>query len=165
MARRANWHKIHAEYVAGGVSQRQLAQKYKIPFSTLQKRANREKWATDREKARLIVAQNAVQETSEAVSENASIAARIKTKLLKKLEKEIDALPDKIGSETINTGTEWSKNEKGNRIRKEISQAYNLRNLTAAYKDLTEDMPKEESTETLEKLDKLLEVAWNAAHS
>ena len=40
-----------------------------------------------------------------------------------------------------------------------------MKDLTGAYKDLTEDMPKEEDSSTLEKLDKLLEVAWDAAHS
>lgn len=162
--RRIDWHKVYAEYLAGGISQRKLAQKYKIPWSTLEKRAHREKWADDRERARTTIAANAVQETAEAVSENAAIAARIKTKLLKRLEKEINALPEMIGSETSDTGIEWGKNDKGNKIRKERTRAYKLRDLTAAYKDLTDDMPKEESTETLEKLDKLLEVAWNAAH-
>lgn len=141
-----NWHKVHAEYVAGGISQRKLAQKYKIPFSTLQKRANREKWATDREGARIIVAQNAVQETADAVSENAAIAARIKTKLLKKLEKEIDALPDSIGSETKNSIVEQTA-EKGSKRAKEIMKAYKLRDLTLAYKDLTDDMNLDADTE------------------
>ena len=160
-----NWHKVHAEYVAGGISQRKLAQKYKIPFSTLQKRANREKWATYGESARVIVAQNAVQETADAVSENAAIAARIKAKLLRKLEKEIDALPDAIGSETRNSITEQTGDKNGKRM-KEIMKAYKLRDLTAAYRDLTEDMIREEDTSTMEKLDKMLaEVRSHAFNS
>ena len=146
IGRRVNWHKIHAEYVAGGISQRQLAQKYKIPFSTLQKRANREKWATDRESARIKVAQDAVQETAEAVSENATIAARIKEKLLRKLEKEIDALPDSVGSETRNSVFEQSIGKDGKKQR-EITKAYKLRDLTAAYRDLTGDMDLNASNE------------------
>jgi hypothetical protein len=141
-----NWLKIHAEYVAGGISQRKLAQKHKIPWSTLEKRARREKWADDRERARTIIATNAVQETAEAVSENAAIAARIKTKLLKKLEKEIDALPDSIGSETKNSITEQTGDKNGKRA-KEIMKAYKLRDLTLAYKDLTDDMNLDADTE------------------
>lgn len=141
-----NWLKIHAEYVAGGISQRKLAQKYKIPWSTLEKRARREKWTDDRERARAIIATNAVQETAEAVSENAAIAARIKTKLLKKLEKEIDALPDSIGSETKNSITEQTGDKNGKRA-KEIMKAYKLRDLTLAYKDLTDDMNLDADTE------------------
>ena len=139
MGRRVNWDKVRAEYVSGGLSQRKLAQKYHIPFSTLQKRANREKWATDRQDARIIMAQNAVQETAEAVAENAAIAARIKTKLLRKLEKEIDALPELIGSETRNSITEQSGGHDGKKAR-EVTKSYKLRDLTAAYKDLTDDI-------------------------
>ena len=139
MGRRVNWDKVRAEYVATGLSQRKLAQKYHIPFSTLQKRANREKWATDRDEARVIMAQNAVQETANAVAENAVIAARIKEKLLRKLEKEIDALPDLIGSETRNSITEQSAGRDGKKAR-EVTKSFKLRDLTAAYKDLTGDM-------------------------
>lgn len=92
------------------------------------------------------MAQNAVQETADAVSENAAIAARIKTKLLKKLEKEIDALPDSIGSETKNSIVEQTA-EKGSKRAKEIMKAYKLRDLTLAYKDLTDDMNLDADTE------------------
>ena len=134
-----NWDKVHAEYVSSGLSQRKLAQKYKIPFSTLQKRAERGKWAKERENARIIMAQNAVRESADAVAENAVIAARIKAKLLRKLEKEIDALPDSIGSETRNSIVEMSNGRDGKKER-EVTKAYRLRDLTAAYKDLTDDL-------------------------
>ena len=169
---KADWHKVRAEYIAGGVSQHQLSAKYNIPWSTLQKRAQREKWATERDKAQATIAENAVKKTAEAVSDNAIIAQRIKTKLLKKLEKEIDALPDWIGSELREStiDNEYLKDSKGKIIgrvpakTKERSITHKLRDLTAAYKDLTGDMPKEEDNSTLDKLDKLLEVAWNASH-
>ena len=167
-----DWHKVHAEYIAGGISQHQIAVKYNIPWSTLQKRANREKWAEEREKVRATITKDAVRKTAEAVSDNAIIAQRIKTKLLKKLEKEIDALPEWIGSELreANIENEYLKDSKGKIIgrvparTKERSITHKLRDLTAAYKDLTGDMPKEEDTSTLDKLDKLLEVAWDASH-
>ena len=139
MGRRINWDRIRAEYIAGSISQRKLAQKYKIPWSTLEKRAAREKWAEDRENARTIFTANAVQETANAVAENAIIAARIKEKLLRKLEKEIDALPDLIGSETRNSITEQSAGRDGKKAR-EVTKSFKLRDLTAAYKDLTGDM-------------------------
>lgn len=135
-----SWDKVRAEYISNGLSMRKLALKYKIPFSTLQKRAAREKWGTDRRAARTIMVENAVRESSEAVAENAAIAARIKAKLLKKLEKEIDALPDSLGSETRNSVVEMSGGLAGNKKQREITKAYKLRDLTAAYKDLTGDM-------------------------
>ncbi len=42
-----NWARIRAEYLKGGVSYRQLAERYKVNLSTLEKRARREAWADD----------------------------------------------------------------------------------------------------------------------
>ena len=36
-----NWRKIKAEYIAGGISQRALSEKYGVPFGTLQKQDSR----------------------------------------------------------------------------------------------------------------------------
>ena len=86
------------------------------------------------------------QKIATAASDNAAVAQRIKSKLLKKLEKEIDQLPDNIGSESRNTVTE-STAAKGTRTRKEASKAYNLRDLALAYKSLTDDMNLNADTE------------------
>jgi len=88
------------------------------------------------------------QKTAKAASDNAATAQRIKAKLLRRLEKEIDALPELVGSETRQTllENEYLKNDKGKTIgikplkTKEATKAYKLRDLTAAYRDLTDDM-------------------------
>ena len=135
-----NWSPIRAEYIGGGISQRKLAKKYNVSVDALLKKANKEKWRELRDQADsrgTIIAQ---QKVSEAKADNFAIAARIKTKLLIRLEKEIDRLPESIGSESINTAVEYGKNDKGSKMRKEASKSYKLRDLTAAYKDLTDDM-------------------------
>lgn len=87
--------------------------------------------------------EKSIQKTADVYSQNAAIAARIKTKLLRKLEREIDAIPDSTGSEmymdTHNT------DYKGGRAVKRTSggKRYNLRDFAMAYKALTDDMPKE----------------------
>ena len=111
------------------------------------KRANVEGWNDLRKQAVSKSVQKAQQKTAEAISDNAAIAQRIKAKLLKKLEKEIDALPEKIGSESSGTNMLFGKDEKGNKTRKITSQTYKLRDLTAAYKDLTDDMNLTNETE------------------
>ena len=150
IGKRIDWHQIHAEYVAGGISQHKLAVKYKIPWSTLQKKAAREKWASDRASAMAFVAQNAVQKTAEEAANNAVTAERIRTKLLERIEREIDALPDLIGSElrhdVIENEYDGSKSRRLKKIT-EDSKAYKLRDLTAAYKDLMADMPKDGGAE------------------
>ena len=130
---------MRAEYIAGGISQRKLASKHGITYPSLRARADREGWVTLREKAERRTIARTTQKTAEAASSNAEIAARIKAKLLRKLEREIDALPDMIGSETRNSVTE-TDHSKGKRIQKEAVKAYKLRDLAAAYKDLTADM-------------------------
>lgn len=39
-----DWNKLRAEYIAGGISYRKLAEKYGVSFSTLRDIAIREKW-------------------------------------------------------------------------------------------------------------------------
>lgn len=138
------WDIIRAEYIGGGISQRRLALKYGISVDALLKKANREKWRELRDGAVQKGALIAQQKVAEQNADNASIAARIKHKLLLKLEKEVDHLPDLIGSETINNAVEYGKNDKGNRTRKEATKSFRLRDLTAAFKDLTDDMTQTE---------------------
>ena len=113
-------------------------------------RSESEGWVKDRQLAeRKAVAQTA-QKVASAASDNAAVAQRIKAKLLKKLEREIDALPDLVGSETRHTVTDNNYTEgKNPRLKnsKEVSKAYRLRDLTAAYKDLTDDMNLNGGTE------------------
>ena len=47
----ADWKKIKAEYIRGGVSYRKLADKYGVSFSTLRKVASKENWTDLRNKA------------------------------------------------------------------------------------------------------------------
>ena len=135
-----DWAPIRAEYIGGGISQRRLAEKHKVSVDALFKKANKEKWRELRDQADSRGTVLAQQKTAEVKADNSAIAARIKTKLLMRLEKEIDRLPESIGSESINTAVEYGKNDKGSKMRKEASKSYKLRDLTAAYKDLTDDM-------------------------
>lgn len=134
IARRVNWHKIHAEYVAGGISQRKLAQKYKIPWSTMQHRANREKWGEDKRNARTKVAEDAIQSAADAVANNAVLVAEIKRKGLETLNRLLDQFNELNCTEHRD-------------ISKTSVDIKRLKDITAAFKDLTDDMPKESNTE------------------
>lgn len=138
-----NWNRIKTEYITGEVSLRKLSEKYRVPWSTLRSRAYREKWGKDRKSNMTKFEQNAVRKTAEQTADNATVAAQIRSKLLRRLEREIDSLPDMIGSETHNSVTE-SDLKGGKRVRKEMVKSYKLRDLAAAYKDLTSDMMQTE---------------------
>lgn len=134
IARRVNWLKVHAEYVAGGISQRELAKKYKIPWSTLQHRANREKWGEDRRNARTKVTEDAIQNVADSVANNALLAAEIRRKGLETLNRLMDQFIKLNCTEHRD-------------ITRDSIDIKRLRDITAAYKDLTDDMNLNADTE------------------
>jgi 3-methyladenine DNA glycosylase AlkD len=143
---KTDWNAIRTEYICGDSSQRKLAEKYGVSEAYLMKKAHQEHWKKSRDEAVKKGIEKSQRNAAAAISDNATIAARIRTKLLRKLEKEIDALPDRIGSEHATGIVEYGKNDKGTRQRKEITTAYKLKDLTAAYKDLTGDMVQSDAT-------------------
>ena len=94
-----NWRKIKAEYIAGGISQRALAEKYDIPWGTLRVRANKEKWNSKRKGAEKKAMQKVEQKTAEVVADNAVLLERAKTGLLRLAVEMIEAYPDQKAAE------------------------------------------------------------------
>ena len=88
-----SWRKVKAEYIAGGISQRALAEKYGIPWGTMRTRANKEKWNAKRIAAEKKAMQTTEQKKAEQVADNAMLLERIKTKLLMKLDGMVDQFP------------------------------------------------------------------------
>ena len=90
-----SWRKIKAEYIAGGISQRALAEKYGISQATVERRAKKEKWTAKRKQAEGRSIEMVTEKKAEVVADNAVMLERIKTKLLIKLDSMVDAYPDK----------------------------------------------------------------------
>lgn len=134
-----DWERIRAEYIAGGTTFRALAKKYGVTKDAIGRRAKAEGWGEKRDatatKVRQATERKIIERRSDECADNAAVAMRIRAKLLKRLESEIDALPERMGTESarevINTGT-------GKRT--VVSTRIKLRDLAAAYKDLTADM-------------------------
>ena len=119
-----NWRKIKAEYIAGGISQRKLAEKYGVSASNLMRRANREGWNKKRETAESKAMAKTEQKTAEAVADNAVLLERIKTKLLQRLDEMVDTFPTKA--------QEMKLKDKG------IETVYRMRDIAAVYAALEE---------------------------
>lgn len=94
-----NWRKIKAEYIAGGISQRALAQKYGISAGHLMNRAAKEGWSKRKKAAEGKALAKAEQKAAEEVADNAVMLQRIKAKLLNKLSDMVDAYPDANAAE------------------------------------------------------------------
>lgn len=141
--KRIDWNALRAEYIGGGISQRKLAAKHGIPVDKLLKIANREHWKDDREKASNKAAMRAQQKTADAAAGNAVLAADMKRRLLLRLQR----IEEKFPLDATEVRTKVGNN----------TAVYRIRDLTAAYKDLTGDiiMPPDESV-ILSGFDRLL---------
>jgi hypothetical protein len=124
-----NWRKIKAEYIAGGISQRKLAEKYNVPFGTLQKRARLEKWNSKRKKAEEKAVEKVTQKTAEIVADNATLCEQIKTKLLQKLAVLVDQFPEKGAGELRR------KEADGTEL------IYRMKDIAAVYESLSDKIP------------------------
>ena len=154
--KKPDWAAIRAEYIAGGIGQRKLAEKHGVKYSALRFQADSEGWVEARNQAKQKAIAKTAQKTAEAAATNAATAQRIRAKLLARLEREIDALPEKIGSSNRKSMTSYEYSVTGTAKRPkavgEISTEYRLRDLTAAWKDLTEGLyiteaPDEKATD------------------
>ena len=89
-----SWRKIKAEYIAGGISQRALADKYGVSRTTLMKKAVKEGWSKKRKQSEDKAIAKTQQKTADEVADNAVTLQRIKRKLLAKVETMLDNFPD-----------------------------------------------------------------------
>lgn len=130
-----DWNRIRTEYQTGTASLRDLSKKYGVPWSTLRARAYREKWGEGRKNAQTKIEQKVVKEAEKKAADNATLAADIKRKGLLLLDRLFDEFA------TVNSTEHRDYNGM------KLTDIKRLRDLTAAYKDLTDDMAKPEETE------------------
>ena len=110
------------------------------------KHSREEGWTQERHKAEVIVTEKVIQSAADKAAANATTAADIKSDLLEKLRESVAAWPG-------DGATEIRQHGKGQTL------IYRLRDLTAAFADLTKDIPLSEGDknapiyELLRKLD------------
>ena len=121
-----DWNSIRAEYIGGNISQKKLADKYGISYPTLRDRAAREKWKDGIDAQREKIVERTLQKTANAAANNATLAADIKTRLLMRLRRIEEKYPLDATEVRAKSGDKMV--------------IFRLRDLTAAYKDLTEDL-------------------------
>ena len=133
MGKAVSWRKIKAEYVAGGISQRALAEKWGVPMTTLVKHAKKEKWTAHRKDAENKAVEKASEKVAEAVADNAVVLERIKGKLLARLETMVDEFPGRNAAELkVRTFDKTKATE----------TKYSIRDIAAVYAALEEKTAK-----------------------
>lgn len=146
--KRIDWNAVKAEFMSGA-SYGILANHYGVNKSAIYRKAQKEEWAKQRERTVNAVETATIKKKAAAAADNAIKAERIKSKLLDILERQIDELPQKIGSASYISRFEDKKDKKTGKTYKEKSGIeFKLRDLAAVYKDLTADMPQVNAEET-----------------
>ena len=145
-----SWRKIKAEYIAGGISQRALAEKYGISPGHLMNRASKEKWNDKRKAAESKALEKTEQKTAETVADNAVTLERIKTKILAKVEKMVDAYDT--------DATEYSTVKKTTKGQKPAILKYKIKDLAAVYESLCDKSAKPGQGADIEDLAPLAEL-------
>ena len=86
-----NWLTIRNDYINGGGSYRQLAEKYGVKFSALREVAFREEWvaakAEQMDKIRIETAQKTAEKIADDEAEIASIRSRLRLKFMQEIER------------------------------------------------------------------------------
>ncbi len=100
-----NWKKIKAEYVRGGITQQQLANKYGVPFGTLHRKCILEKWSELRKQAELKADQKLTEKTADIQAETAAQLLQMQSKAAleayDKLLKTLKSYPDGVGTKNV----------------------------------------------------------------
>ena len=133
--KRVDWNAIRAEYIGGGISQRQLAKKYGVTPGALMQKANREHWQQDKEETVSMALAASKQSTAEAVADNATRAERCRSLLYELIEAHAISMK--------NNG----------KVR-----PCDIKHLSGALKDLQTDEPKQVDIEDLSPLVELLKL-------
>ena len=128
--KKPDWNAIRAEYIAGGISQRGLAEKYGISYPTIRKRAETGGWVKDREKAERKSVAKATQKTADAAAENAVKLERARALLIDKIVKTLERMPDKSGTRARQTHTDKATGD-------QLTIDYDLTTLVSAFEKLS----------------------------
>ena len=149
MGKTINWIKIKNEYLNTNISQRKLADKYKISFNTLKDRANREKWADLRK-----VQHNKIALKTQQITEEIIIQEEVDriTSILSTADTLQEKITESMGQLGIYIDMYGRKHET------DVIDVAKVRKLVSALKDLSEIVNKNDRTDNDKKLDKILEM-------
>ena len=85
-----DWKKIKAEYIAGGISYRELAEKHNVSFDTLAKLAAKENWRKLKQKTAEKITQKIIDLESNKQAERMQRLLTVSDKLLEAVEEAVE---------------------------------------------------------------------------
>lgn len=99
----ANWQKLKAEYIAGDMSYRELAEKRGVPFNTLKTHAVEEQWYQLRQQKNQKATTKALEILSDKSADKMARVLDLTDKLLNKLEQAIEELDIQLYKDVVKT--------------------------------------------------------------
>lgn len=108
-----DWKEIKAEYIAGGISYRGLADKYDIPRSNIERRAKAERWTELRRQAEDKATAKMVDAISKHGAKKADKIIDAADKLLKKIAELAEIIDDTQGIKQLSSALKDIKDIKG----------------------------------------------------
>ena len=141
-----DWIKIKNEYINTNISQRKLAEKYKVSFNTLKDRANKEGWADVKKEQHNKIMSATQQKTADKIVD--AEVDRL-TELLKLTDEAQEQI--RVGMSQLNKFMDMF----GNIHESEIIDVVKLKKLVSAMKDL-KDIVKVDTGNDMRKLDEVL---------
>ena len=141
-----DWIKIKNEYINTNISQRKLAEKYKVSFNTLKDRANKERWADVKKEQHNKIISATQQKTADKIVD--AEVDRL-TGLLKLTDEAQEQI--RVGMSQLNKFMDMF----GNIHESEIIDVVKLKKLVSAMKDL-KDIVKVDTGNDMRKLDEVL---------
>lgn len=118
-----DWEIIRADYIAGGLSVRELVERYNVSFGTIKRRCKEEKWVELRKKRKPFVDTNLCNRVNDKQITNVEIMEDITTKMLKKIEKAVDECDLVMVEEITKTKSiEFEEDEIGRKLPKTVEK-------------------------------------------
>lgn len=128
--KKPDWNAIKAEYIAGGISQRDLGEKYGIPYPTIRKRAETESWVEERKNVSRKSVEKAAQRTADAAAANAVKLEKARAMAIEWVMKSFEQMPK-------NGGTHVRQTQVDKQTGRQMSIDYDLSALVVALEKLS----------------------------
>ena len=108
-AKKPDWNRIKAEYIASGTSYRKLAHEYGLTKDAVARHAKAEGWIALRDRTRDAAETKVIQKTADAIATNAAKLERARGLAIDRLIRALEQMPDDGGSHSRETVTDGRK--------------------------------------------------------
>lgn len=151
-----DWKKIKAEYIAGGISYRKLAEKHGVSFNTLKTRAKEEQWYELRQQKDLKTTTKIVETISNNEAKKATDLSDLADKLLAKISEVIEKVENTKDIKNLTSAIKDLKEIKG------CKSEADIREQEARIKKLQKEAERDDdTTNEIEVVFKAGEEDWN----